>query len=207
MKPQPDELPAPDDTQKTSQSFIQRLQAFDEDSWTHFYDKYAPVILNFAKKRGCSGELAEDVLQETVISLFKHLPKFNYMQEKGRFRSYLFRIVESKIVDAYRRTRPEVHVDVDNIRGKELLEGGAEDKSFLLWDKAVEEQVLRTALENVKNRSRPETFKCFVLTYLDNMKVGDIARKMGINPNLVSQNKHKIKQLVIEEAKRLKEHF
>ena len=92
------------DTFKTRETLIRALKASDNNAWVEFYEMYAPVIVNFARKRGCSKELAEDVLQETTMILMHYLKNFEYDKNKGRFKSLIFKITDSKIVDAFRRS-------------------------------------------------------------------------------------------------------
>jgi RNA polymerase sigma-70 factor (ECF subfamily) len=189
---------------RTSVTFINALKAYDSNSWNYFYDHYAPLIVNFAKKRGCSDDRADDVLQETIIALYRYLPRFKYEQQRGRFRSFLFKITESKIVDLFRKNRR--HITMSDPVMAEITPDESEDgrETRMLWDTAWEQNVTREAIEAARLRVRPLTFTCFKRVFLEEESIKSVAKDLEITSNLVSQHKHKVYTLIIEEAKRIK---
>ncbi|OGV34966.1 MAG: hypothetical protein A2020_13385 [Lentisphaerae bacterium GWF2_45_14] len=195
------------DTLETSATFIGMLKNENELSWSVFYRNYAKLILNFALKRGCSRELAEDVLQETVMALFRYLRGFDYDKKKGKFRSLLFKITESKVVDAFRKNKISTVFDE-----KQLANKSGDDADSLggipqieeLWDQAWDEELLQNAVEEAKQRVKPKTFECFKRVFIEGQAVGETADKMGISPNLVSQHKYKVMSIVIDSAKKMR---
>jgi RNA polymerase sigma factor (sigma-70 family) len=119
----------------TRPTLIKGLQASKEKSWDQFYDSYAPLIVNFARKRGCSSTQAEDVLQETVLAVIRVIPNFDLQNKKGKFRSLLFKITESKVIDAYRRSKRDVIVEdpeiINKYQGIDVIDNAA---SRHMWD-------------------------------------------------------------------------
>ena len=188
---------------RTSQTFINLLKACGEESWTDFYEHYAPLILRFAKKRGCSDNLAEDILQETTIALFRCLKDFDYDRKKGRFRSFLFKIAESKIVNAFRKTQREVQIPDEEALTLSDVNKQSAVSPHQIWDQAWEENLLAQAIAAARLRVRPMTFKCFEMVFLEERAVKDVAKELKISPNLVSQHKHKVYKVIIEEAEKI----
>lgn len=190
----------------TCKIFVANLKELNDDVWSEFYDNYSELILNFAKKRGCSHELAQDVLQETVMALFRYLPKFKYDKNKGKFRSLLFKITESKIVDAFRRNNQMNHLrnSEDFNNSQNVFE---EDRKHIahLWDEAMDEIFLVKAMHIVKEKVNPKTYKCFENVFLKGMSVKDVSEKLKIPPNLVSQHKHKVFTMIVDIAKKILE--
>lgn len=193
------------DTLKTRESLICALKTDDEKAWADFYELYAPVIVNFARKRGCSKELAEDVLQETTMVLMRYLKNFVYDKNRGRFKSLLFKITDSKIVDAYRRCGK-----ISKLENSELFKKMSESsgETYLaereaLWDKEWKERILQESFQEAKKRVKPMTFKCFVELYLNEKSVKDVAKEMKISPNLISQHKFKVMKIITETAKKI----
>jgi RNA polymerase sigma-70 factor (ECF subfamily) len=188
----------------TRPTFIQLLKQAGEDDWSRFYDRYAPLILAFARKRGCSDNVAEDVLQETIMALYRVLPDFNYDGNRGRFRSFLFRIAESKIVDAFRRTKRQVLVDKTAVLDHlDEQEAPAEQA----WDRTWQQGLLADAVARARERVKPMTYKCFEKVFLEGKAVKDVAAELGIKPNLVSQHKHKVYTLIVQEAEALRKQY
>lgn len=194
------------DTLATSATFIGMLKNENELSWSVFYRNYSKLILNFALKRGCSRELAEDVLQETVMSLFRYLRGFDYDKKKGKFRSLLFKITESKVVDAFRKNKITTVFDDKQFADKESGNPELETYSKIedLWDQAWEEGLVEKAVEEAKLRVKPKTFECFRKVFIDGQSVSTTADEMGIPANLVSQHKYKVMNIVIDSAKKMR---
>ncbi len=188
----------------TRATLIKALKTDDEGAWSDFYDRYASLILNFAMKRGCSRELAEDVLQEVVMSLVKYLKKIQYDRQKGSFKSLLFRITESKVVDAFRREGKLIKIkDSELFRKKSPAEKDAFEESESLFDKEWEASLLRGAIEEAKQQVQPATFSCFEEVFIKGKSIGETAEKMNMSKNLVSQHKFKVMKIIINTAKKI----
>ena len=187
----------------TRATFIRELKSSQNRSWDKFYNMYSPLIVNFARKRGCSPTQAEDVLQETVLALLKVIPNFN-IDRTGKFRSLLYKITESKIIDAYRKRKKEILVDdPEIIRKYQEVDATENASSRLTWDKTWENFLLSEATKIVIKKVQPLTYKCFHSTFIKGEKVKDVAANLGIPPNLVAQHKHKVYNLIIKEAEKL----
>jgi DNA-directed RNA polymerase specialized sigma24 family protein len=73
-----------------------------EAAWTAFYDSYCPKIHKYAFSCGATeGEIA-DCVQEVWAELLVRLPRFRLDPNRGRFDSWLFRIVRGKTADILR---------------------------------------------------------------------------------------------------------
>lgn len=188
----------------TRETLIRALKSDDEGAWTDFYDRYASLILNFALKRGCTKELAEDVLQETVMTLMKYIKKFEYDREKGSFKSMLFKITESKVIDAFRREGKLLKLKDSELFIKDMASGNDEvEEKRKLWDREWENQVLVEAMDQVKGRVATKTYKCFEEVFIKGKSIKETAEKLNISANLASQHKFKVMKIVVDTAKKM----
>ncbi|MCB9661661.1 MAG: RNA polymerase sigma factor [Polyangiales bacterium] len=64
-----------------------------------------PVLLGYARKRISNEELARDLVQETWLAAMVSLPRF---AGRSSLRTWVISILRRKIVDQYRRNRPQV---------------------------------------------------------------------------------------------------
>ena len=63
----------------TRKTLIDRLKNWhDEASWQDFFDTYWKLIYGLARKFGLNEEDAQDVVQETLVSVANHMPNFKY---------------------------------------------------------------------------------------------------------------------------------
>src|SRR3989442_14227685 len=79
-----------EDLLETRKSLISRLKNYsDQESWRAFFDVYSKLIYTTAVRAGLDKADAQDVLQETVISVSKAIRRFKYDSRKGSFRNWL----------------------------------------------------------------------------------------------------------------------
>ena len=100
-----------DDPIPTRYSLLSRLQNWDdEDSWKDFFDTYWRLIYSVAIKSGLNATEAQDVVQETVISVAKDLHKFKRDRSLGSFKGWLRNITRWRIADQLRKQIGRAHV-------------------------------------------------------------------------------------------------
>src|SRR6266581_5526601 len=94
----------PNDSIQTRWSLIGRLKDMDDQqSWQEFFDAYWKLIYSVALKAGLSDSEAQEVVQETVISVAKKMPEFKADPAAGSFKSWLLTLTRWRIVDQARK--------------------------------------------------------------------------------------------------------
>lgn len=187
----------------TSASLLVRIRdAGDREAWERFYARYTPLIISFCLDKGCTQEVALDVLQETLVCLMRVLPTFRYDPDRGQFRSFLLRIVESRIHDAFRRSRraAELFCGNDTARAAEHVRDSRVVHPLDMWEKRWRQSLLVEALERVKLRVHPLTYRSFVLSVLEERPVADVARELAIQTNAVYQHRNRVLGLLRQEV-------
>ena len=191
----------------TSSILLDKVKDVDNQfSWDQFYDLYHPLIIAFCKQKGCRDEMAYDVLQECMVTLVRILPDFNYNPVKGNFRSFLLKIVERRINDAFRRekllqkTSPNVKTDFFN-----QLEDPNANTCEKEWDKLWAYNLLKIALEKVKIRINYVTFQSFKMYVLEKKNPANVANELKLNKNTVFQHKNRVTRLLQQEVNKLKQ--
>ena len=93
----------------TRATLIQRLKNWqDQSSWQDFFDTYWKLIYGTAIKSGLTATEAQDVVQETMISVAKHMPAFKYDPAIGSFKTWLLNMTRWRITDQLRKRGPFV---------------------------------------------------------------------------------------------------
>src|SRR5580700_7935799 len=83
----------------TRRSLLSRLKNWnDDESWKVFFETYWRLIYNTAVRAGLNDAQAQDVVQETVISVLKSISSFRYDPSKGTFKGWLLRLTQRRIV-------------------------------------------------------------------------------------------------------------
>jgi len=63
----------------TRRSLLSRIRDWDDqESWRRFFDTYWRLIYNTAVKAGLSDAEAQDVVQETILTVAKKIKEFHY---------------------------------------------------------------------------------------------------------------------------------
>ena len=88
----------------TRYSLLSRLQNWDDQaSWKEFFDTYWRLIYLIALQSGLTETEAQDVVQETVISIAKDIHKFRRDRSLGSFKGWLRNLTRWRIADQLRR--------------------------------------------------------------------------------------------------------
>ena len=199
---------------RTRRSLLSRLKNWnDDESWRMFFDTYWRLIYNTAARAGLNDAEAQDVVQETIISVLKSIPNFEYDPSRGTFRGWLLRLTQRRIADQRRRRlkgpgdfrhdnfdrRADDETDVLE-RIPEPMGGTME----AIWDAEWELNLLAAALERTKLKVDLKQYQIFDLYAVKGWKVSEVARVMGVNPNQVYLIKHRIQKVLKVEFDRLR---
>src|SRR5215468_10358501 len=87
---------------ETQQSLLLRAQTGEEDAWKDLTDLYRPLIIGWLNRQGVPAVDLEDLCQDVLMSVFKHLPTFEHSGNRGAFRSWLRTIVCNRTTDYWR---------------------------------------------------------------------------------------------------------
>src|SRR5262245_39372343 len=95
------------DLEPTRHSLVNRLKNLeDQTSWQAFFDTYWRLIYNVALKAGLSAPEAQDVVQETVLTVTRKIQDFRVGPEGGSFRGWLLLITRRRTLDQFRKRGP-----------------------------------------------------------------------------------------------------
>jgi RNA polymerase sigma-70 factor (ECF subfamily) len=194
----------------TRESLLSRLKDWnDEESWRVFFDTYWKLIYNAGIKAGLTDAEAQDVVQETLLSVSKSMPRFQYDAEKGSFKNWLMRLTGWRINDQLRKRGPGME---HSERSAEIssdtptLERVADPIGLrleALWDEEWERNLMEAAIARVRRKVDPEQYQVFDLYALKGWPAAKVARTLRINPARVYLIKHRINHLVKKEIARL----
>src|ERR1700722_18015711 len=108
----------------TRTTLLQRLKNWqDQASWQDFFDTYWKLIYGLARKFGLNEEDAQDVVQDTMVSVANNMPNFKYDPKLGSFKSWLRTLIRWRISDQIRKRGPlsTVSIQAESESGDESL--------------------------------------------------------------------------------------
>lgn len=202
-----------DDFSRTRRSLLTRLKNWDDsDGWREFMDRYGRFIFSMARRSGLTPEEAEDVVQDTLLSVATKMPSFRYQGGKGSFKAWLVMIVKSRIIDHLRkkyRRLPEGRFPAGGIDETRIEERIAQHEDALSheahWQQEWETHLLETALERIKGRMPAKHLLAFRMCSLQSKSPAEVARALGLALPAVYLIRHRTGRMVAREIKRLQE--
>jgi RNA polymerase sigma-70 factor (ECF subfamily) len=157
-----------------------------------------------------SGTEAEEVVQETVITVARNLPEFRYDPKRCSFKTWLFNLTLWRIRDQIRKRQPEcasIHRqpgETDRTGTIERLPGPEEERLETLWEQEWKKDLFDHALEKVRAKVADEKqFQIFDLYALQEWPARKVARGLGVSLAQVYFCKHHVSRLLKREIQRL----
>lgn len=198
------------DSLATHASLLERLKDLeDQDSWEQFYTTYRKLIFSFAVKHGLSGTEAEEVVQETVITVARNLPEFRYDPTRCSFKTWLFKLILWRIRDQVRKRQPErasIHRkpgETDHTGTVERIPGPEWEGLTALWEEEWKKDLFERALEKARATVDEKQFQIFDLYVLQEWPASKVARSLGVSLARVYFSKHYVSRFLRREIQRL----
>ena len=201
-----------DDLLPTRRTLLSRLKDWnDQESWRVFFETYWRLIYSSAIRAGLSDAEAQDVVQETVISVVKKMGTFEYQEAKGSFKGWLLQLTSWRIRDGLRKRKRLEHFAERSDTGTaetSMLERMVDPASLELernWDKDWEENLLGAAMERVKRKVDPRHYQIFDLNAVKGWPAAKVAALMRVRSATVYMVRHRITNQIKKEVARLRE--
>ena len=195
----------------TRRSLLSRLKNWnDDESWRTFFDTYWRLIYNTAARAGLNDAEAQDVVQETIISVSKSMPHFEYDPQKGSFKSWLLKLTRWRVLDQFRKRQQGIECltrDSDTSTETAIVEKMADPGQSAFeaaWEDEWEKNLMEAAIERVKKKVDPKQYQAFDLYVLKKWPVLKVARTLKINPGMVYLTKHRIGNSIKREIMNLR---
>ena len=207
-------VPEREELLPTRRSLLNRLRDWeDQASWREFFNTYWKFIYSVAIRSGLSDHEAEDVVQETVISVAKKMPEYVYDPARCSFKGWLMHVTRLRILDQLRRRQPAFQQAAASGRGSRQTPtveriadpAGSLAQQDAAWDEEWERNLVDAAMERVKLRVKPEHYQIFYLSAVKGLKTGEVARMLQVNIGQVYLIRHRLAKDVKREIERLKE--
>jgi RNA polymerase sigma-70 factor, ECF subfamily len=185
---------------QTRASLILRLRNLDDvAAWREFAAGYGPFIRRVGFEAGTSSESLPDLVQDVLLTVVRVIPRFAYDPSRGRFRSWLARIVRSRSGDLARKTKRDAALK------SRLSDDPLRRRSFDIEESRSGTGVLQAAVELVRATARPQTWSCFEKHVLQGERAADVANELKTTLNAVYLNSARLMKRVEFEAHRILE--
>ena len=203
----PSDPPNLDELIPTRDSLLSRLKDWqDDESWREFFNTYWKLVYGVALKAGLTEQEAEEVVQETVITVARRIPEFKYDPAVCSFKTWLLNLTRWRIVDQLRKRRPNASARFrpEGTARTATVERLADPVSLNLdavWNQEWEHQILEAAIRRVKGKVNPEHYQIFHLCVFKEWPVKKVAGELNVSAAQVYLAKHRVGVLLKKEIK------
>ena len=181
----------------SDEALAARAAAGDNSAFEAIVGRYQARIYRLAC-RLTSDTDAPDVLQETFLQIYRHLPSF---RGESRFGTWLYRIATNAALMQRRTSARRPAESLDRFLPRFDAEGKhtatpAELQVASRADELLDRQVLAEKARDVIAKL-PDLYRdAFVLRDLEEMSTADVAHALGVEPATVRQRVHRARLLL-----------
>ena len=188
---------------ETRQSLLLRAQTGEENAWKDLTELYCPLIIGWLNRQGVPAGDLEDLSQEVLLSVVKHLPAFQHSGQRGAFRSWLRTIVCSRTADYWRTL--DAATPAGGSGATAALQQIADPESELnrQWDEEHDRYVLHCLLDLIEEEFEPMTLKAFRRLAVDGVSGAEAAQELGLSVAAVYVAKSRVLARIRQEAEGL----
>jgi len=161
---------------------VGRLRDGDVEAGEVLVRRYAGALLRYLQRLSRSDHLAEELHQQTWLSVVDHLGRFDE-KAAGGFKAWLFRIATNKANDLWRSRGRERNAK----QGLRLITDEASPEASFRLEGTEQEMKLKRAIEQLPDPQK----QVLMLRYYSGLKFTEIAQTLGCPLNTALGRMHK----------------
>lgn len=190
----------------TRQSLLERLKRWDDqESWRDFFNAYGGLLYRTALKAGLNEAEAQDVVQDTIITVARKIDHFRYDPAKDSFKGWLLYLTRKKIASEYRkraRGGAAPGVAADRVEIERMADPAADLEA--IWEEEWARALREEALAKVKAEAGAKQFQMFQLYALNEMPAAEVAKALDVPVAQVYLAKHRVSTMFKKKISQLK---
>jgi RNA polymerase sigma-70 factor (ECF subfamily) len=191
---------------ETRRSLLVRVRdRADHTSWREFFAIYQPLIFGYLHGLGLKEHDAEELTQEVFCRLLAILPTFELDRQRGRFRTYLWRLTYNTLVDRARRRKVRDQAEDEWVRRFRKADEADTRKLEEDWIRRHRRRILEVVLPQVRSTVSPTVWACFEHRLIHGRPAAAVATELGIQANVVYVYASRVLKVVRRRCAELEE--
>jgi len=184
----------------TRLTLIEKLKNLDDSYvWEKFFNLYWGLLFNFCLRKGLSYSEAEDIVQDTVITVVSKMPDFTYDPDKGSFKGWLYQITRRKIIDFQRKIISRNEVDSENIE-----DIGKTNKDFdQIWEDEWKNHISKQAIDLTLKQVSTKQFQIYDSYVNQEIPVQEICDFFQVSSNQVYLAKTRVGEIFKSQVQKI----
>ncbi len=175
-------------------ALIARLRAGENDAFEQLIRTHHQPLFRLARQLLGNDEDARDAVQDTFISVFKSIGKF---EASSRLSTWLHRVLVNSALMKLRTRRRHPEEDIETYLPK-FQEDGHQVTPSVEWNESVETLLERREMRDLVRTSidqLPETHRVVLtLRDLEELSTDETAEILGVSPTAVKLRLHRARQ-------------
>jgi RNA polymerase sigma-70 factor (ECF subfamily) len=191
----------------TRRSLVEKLGDWnDRKRWQQFFDSYWRLIHGTARKAGLTDAEAQEVVQETLLTVAKKIDQLRYDPAIGSFKGWLLQITRWRIADQFRKRKPGTmqtsrsgDEDEGRTRTIDRIADPAGAELEAIWDEEWRRNRLQAAVARLKRQVDPKQYQIFDCYVFKQWPAQKVATELRVSIAQVYLAKHRLAALLKKE--------
>lgn len=175
----------------TSKTLLRQIQNGDNTAWSNFYIIYTPLIKSCGRKYNIEDSNLDDLVQIVMLKLFEKQAVSTYDPQKGKFRTYMGRIIFNTIMDIKRINIPVATSDIVDI-------SAVNNDIQVMIENEWQEYAYKEAMLLLRQRVSEDVFQAFQMLTEHNMEPQSVADFLKLPLRHVYDAKARCKRMLTE---------
>ena len=161
-----------------------RVQAGDQVAYRELFGKFAPRVLQYARRLVGSEARAEEVTQDVFVQVFRFRARY---RPEARFATWLYTIATNLCLNELRRPERQLRVDLWERRDDEPDQEGPQlpDRHAVDPEAGAATRELARDLEAAIAELPPKQRAALLLSRMDGLAYRDVGESLGISEGAV----------------------
>jgi len=161
-----------------------RVQAGDQAAFSELFAKFAPRVLQYARRMVGSEARAEEVTQDVFVQVFRFRTRY---RPEARFSTWLFTIATNLCLNDLRRPERQLRVDIWERPDAENDREGPSlpDPDAVTPEEGASSRELARALESAIAELPPKQRAALLLSRIDGLAYRDVGDTLGCSEGAV----------------------
>lgn len=183
------------------QDLICAIQAGETSRFSELVRRYEKILYNFGIKMCGKTDMAEDLVQDTFINVFRYLNEF---RRETKFKNWLYRIATSVCIKKKRKSKfaPDRELSLEEFLP---ADEAAVEKEVPRWAALPIDQILNEELKQHLQSSileLPENHRVvLVLRDIEGLSTEETGQILGLTPSNVKVRLHRARLFLKERLK------
>lgn len=170
----------------TRHSLILRLPTMsDAAAWEEFVSIYEPMVYRFAVRNGLQEADARELVQNVLIAVAQSVSRWQPGADRGRFRTWLFRIARNQLLKLMTRVRRGMGIGQADASRDPLLDVPERTAEWHVLRADLERELFRTAAAEIRSEFLPKTWEAFWQSCVENRPIEEVAQALQMSTSSV----------------------